>query len=539
MDSCAKCGKPAEHRCSGCREVVYCGKEHQRKHWKEHASSCKAYRLVENPELGRHYVAQRRIASGEVVIREEVPLVQGPQQDTPPVCLGCGCLIRGDEGNDASASANENGKPCKPCPDCGWPLCNSCEKHGSECEFTQRYRDSKVTITGFGIPHPTYKCVSVIRALSLKDKDNAEAFEKFSRLASSAERDDCVEPREVARFVKRFFNKLDTFDEDEIARIAGILQINGHEVPITEPASIAVYDVSSYLEHSCKANCSKSFTNDGGIVIRAAKTIQKGEHLTICYTDPLWGTANRRHHLLRTKYFECTCRRCSDPTEFGTYFDAIKCTRSDCKGSMLPPSFLCTTEKSELPDYVCNECDARLSSQSVDLMIDELGKELMYLGPQGSVAASRQWLETKALKQLHENHFYVTDVRIALSQMIGQCSGGLPNVDPDLLAYKILLCQKLSKLLEIIVPAENRVRGLVFFELHAALAEFGRRNCEDRDQLYTILLESRKSLTEAYQLLRYEPDVLPEGQIAKTARINMREMDLIVQRWHENAVMPL
>lgn len=51
-----------------------------------------------------------------------------------------------------------------------------------------------------------------------------------------------------------------------------------------------------------------------------------GEHLSICYTDPLWGTSNRRHHLMRTKYFECNCVRCYDPSELSTYFDAVRCT---------------------------------------------------------------------------------------------------------------------------------------------------------------------------------------------------------------------
>lgn len=110
---------------------------------------------------------------------------------------------------------------------------------------------------------------------------------------------------------------------------------------------MAVYDSGSFFEHSCRANCSKSFTENGGIIIRAAFPISKGiyilsifyfinyknkkiiigEHLTICYTDPLWGVINRRHHLLRTKFFECTCQRCIDPTEFKTMFNALLCSK--------------------------------------------------------------------------------------------------------------------------------------------------------------------------------------------------------------------
>lgn len=44
-----------------------------------------------------------------------------------------------------------------------------------------------------------------------------------------------------------------------------LFQINGHEVPFTEPPFVAVYNITSMLEHNCKANCSKSFTGRGEV----------------------------------------------------------------------------------------------------------------------------------------------------------------------------------------------------------------------------------------------------------------------------------
>lgn len=86
--------------------------------------------LSENETLGRHYVAIRNIEAGEIVIREDDALVQGPQQDSVPVCLGCNIPL-----------AAETAKPCELC---GWPLCENCTTHGSECEFTRKYKESKV-----------------------------------------------------------------------------------------------------------------------------------------------------------------------------------------------------------------------------------------------------------------------------------------------------------------------------------------------------------------------------------------------------------
>ena len=33
------------------------------------------------------------------------------------------------------------------------------------------------------------------------------------------------------------------------------------------------------------------------VVIRAAVNIKKGEHISINYSDPMWGTCNRQIHL--------------------------------------------------------------------------------------------------------------------------------------------------------------------------------------------------------------------------------------------------
>lgn len=39
--NCAVCGEPSTTKCTRCKEVYYCGRECQRKHWKEHKSECR------------------------------------------------------------------------------------------------------------------------------------------------------------------------------------------------------------------------------------------------------------------------------------------------------------------------------------------------------------------------------------------------------------------------------------------------------------------------------------------------------------------
>lgn len=100
-----------------------------------------------------------------------------------------------------------------------------------------------------------------------------------------------------------------------------------------------MYNIASLIEHSCRNNLSKSFTKKGEILFWAPNPIKKGERLSICYSDTMWGTNARQSHLKQTKLFNCNCVRCLDVTELGTYFSALKCFNEACDGLILPESW--------------------------------------------------------------------------------------------------------------------------------------------------------------------------------------------------------
>lgn len=89
---CAECQKPAELKCSACKLVTYCCKDHQKKHWKQHKNICKAYEVITSKEVGRCLVASRDLNPGDVIINE-LPLVYGPRphmvEEGPVPCPGC------------------------------------------------------------------------------------------------------------------------------------------------------------------------------------------------------------------------------------------------------------------------------------------------------------------------------------------------------------------------------------------------------------------------------------------------------------------
>ena len=45
---CAVCQIEADKKCTGCNEDVYCGKEHQIKHWPIHKNDCKCWKVIED-----------------------------------------------------------------------------------------------------------------------------------------------------------------------------------------------------------------------------------------------------------------------------------------------------------------------------------------------------------------------------------------------------------------------------------------------------------------------------------------------------------
>lgn len=122
-NACAVCGVPAASKCSGCLQVVYCGKDHQKLHWRSHKSECKCLQLKYDNVLGRHYQANRFIRQGEVILKEK-PFCIGPKICSVAICLGCNRNIIVPLGQ----------RNYYKCTKCKWPMC------GKECEAADGHR---------------------------------------------------------------------------------------------------------------------------------------------------------------------------------------------------------------------------------------------------------------------------------------------------------------------------------------------------------------------------------------------------------------
>ena len=80
------------------------------------------------------------------------------------------------------------------------------------------------------------------------------------------------------------------------------------------------------MAHDCLPNTRHVFDEETlAISIYATRDIFKREPVTATYTQTLWDTTRRRAHLKIAKCFDCTCKRCCDPTELGTFASSILC----------------------------------------------------------------------------------------------------------------------------------------------------------------------------------------------------------------------
>lgn len=101
IGKCAICNIETNSKCTACKNIFYCGIEHQKNHWKIHKKECRPFKIANCNEIGRHIVATRDIPAKSIIFMEQ-PIVTGPKWCTDedyksiPIfpCVGCYLPVR-------------------------------------------------------------------------------------------------------------------------------------------------------------------------------------------------------------------------------------------------------------------------------------------------------------------------------------------------------------------------------------------------------------------------------------------------------------
>ena len=207
---------------------------------------------------GRHLVASRDLAAGEVVFAE-APLAVGPWSPDAPVCVAC-LEATCDNALDI-------------CGGCGLDICIGCSHEREECAALSRVRGLRGLSRGI-----KYPVLTILRMLRLRFA-NPEAWQRLNYLSNGSQTSD---QRRRHHLHKKLAECLaGTFTTEEVVRMIGIRYTNAKSVG---NGCVAIYPTFSLMNNDCsRANTSHSV--DGHpkeIVLRATDFIARGDELTVC-----------------------------------------------------------------------------------------------------------------------------------------------------------------------------------------------------------------------------------------------------------------
>ncbi|XP_014295676.1 SET domain-containing protein SmydA-8 [Microplitis demolitor] len=418
---------------------------------------------------GRGLYAKRDIKQGELIFIE-APLIIGPRcyNKYLPMCINC----------------YKSGCPLFPCDrGCGLPVCsNQCENSKnhveSECERLRNWQPTCGTMWSMEL----LQTVVPIRSLSLSSyqRDLVYALERH---------EGSLHGREIELLKKNISKPLSQEDEEFMLQVCRAFDTNAFETALrvdnkTSISLRGLYPLAALQNHSCLPNTRHYFNDKGFMFVRAAVPIKKDEELTETYVDLIWGTSLRRNYLVLSKHFECCCKRCSDPTEFGTNISALRCANLKCFSYILPVDPL--NFKSP---WTCRECHVKVSGKQIEsissalrMMVNNVLNE-----PPRNILKFIEG-ELKILVP-PENHILL-DMKFHVVSFFGRTEElEWKNLSDRELELKAQYCNELIEILDKLGCGDCQKKGLIFNELYCTkkeqLLRKVNKNNNNKDEIKT------------------------------------------------------
>jgi len=484
------------------------------------------YRIAENEEIGRHVVATREIPKGDVVFRDK-PLITGLSRESEPACLACYNKIDITE---------QTGHVL--CARCKWPLCSSsCSDspvHQPECDFLSK-ADVEINAED---TDALYDVVSVLRCLYLRDNDITSWADLLNlQEANPDDMDEEVADRakKVTGFICGTLKLGASFSPNIVFNVCTRLDVNSFEIPLgRDVAGIqvqGVYNLACMVEHCCIPTGHRTFNQDMSITLRSSYGLEEGDSVSVCYTDSLWPTSERREHLVYSKNFLCTCDRCLDSTENETYMSAVKCTKCP-NGYFLPQNPIdCESH------WLCTECRAQAPKGYSDMANSKTAATIAKIEEAGLTPDSCEKFISTYSKVLHSHHAHLLDVKYSLMQLLGHSTGcSMQQLTHQQLNTKEQLARTFLGIAQKVLPGISRLKGSSLFELYLTIQQRAVSALQDPSlqlspvDVLLMLQAAGEHLQECLDTLQYEPAHQPEGALYRRAREEQAQLESLINR---------
>lgn len=174
-------------------------------------------------------------------------------------------------------------------------LCESCPSHDEfECSFfvKRKNTNSKFLLDNVNL-------YGIIKCLLLNENPHTRnVYEQLCSLESHQESrrgteiwsdhtKTIVEPI-ISSGIIPCFKETRNINEELIQHICGVIDVNSFEIRAPDEGSMrAIYLKASLLAHHCVANTVIAIDGNNQMRIYANCTVEKGDMLTYCYTNPL------------------------------------------------------------------------------------------------------------------------------------------------------------------------------------------------------------------------------------------------------------